>query len=186
MRQNGEGRRVKKPAVFLDRDGVLNVPCFSRGRSYAPRRFEDFELYDDAYESVCRLKNPGYIVVVVTNQPDVGAGLIDIAVVEKMHEYLRENVPIDDIEVCYDTREQASSRRKPEPGMLFDAAAKLNIDLADSYMVGDRAGDIQAAIAAGVTPIFIDHNYTEPRPVAQIQTVFSLKDAVDVIMRLCA
>lgn len=169
-------------AVFLDRDGVLTVPEFRNGRSYAPRRLEDFRLYPDAVKSVQDLKAAGFVVIVVTNQPDVGAGLVDIGVVEEMHRRLRNAVAVDDIEVCYETHEQATERRKPGAGMLRDAARTWAIDLSASYLVGDRASDVEAARRAGCTALFIDLAYEEPLPVAQAATVGSLREAADWIL----
>jgi len=173
---------VSKPAVFLDRDGVLNIPLFSNGRSYAPKRLEDFILYGDAATSVDRLKTNGFLVVVVTNQPDVGAGKIDKKIVDEMHKRLRAEVSVDEIEVCYETKEEATDRRKPGAAMLLEATAKLGIDLNHSYMVGDRSSDVEAARQAGVIPIFIDHGYSEPRPPAPTQTAASLGQATDWIL----
>jgi D-glycero-D-manno-heptose 1,7-bisphosphate phosphatase len=170
-------------AVFLDRDGVLTIPEFRNGRSYAPRRLEDFRLYPDAVKSVQDLKAAGFVVIVVTNQPDVGAGLVDIGVIEEMHRRLRNAVAVDDIEVCYETSEQASERRKPGPGMLIDAARTWAIDISASYLVGDRASDVEAAERAGCTALFIDLAYEEPLPVAQAVTVGSLREATDWILR---
>ncbi len=171
-------------AVFLDRDGVLTVPHFRDGRSYAPRRLEDFELYADAQSSVERLKSAGFILVVITNQPDVGAGLMSEAVLDQMHAELKADLAIDDIEVCTDTRENATDRRKPGAGMLMDAAGKWNIDLKASYVVGDRATDIEAGIRAGCTNIFIDRGYVaETAPVDQAATVTEFDGAVEWILQ---
>lgn len=181
----GPGRaQGARRAVLLDRDGVLTRPTFRDGRSFAPRRLEEFVLYPDAADAVAELKRAGFVVIVVTNQPDVGAGLVERAVVEAMHERLRGATQVDDVEVCYETRAQATARRKPGPGMLFDAARKWNIDLPASYMVGDRDGDIQAGMMAGCTTIFIDRGYeAETRPSAQAATVASLEEAVGWILQ---
>jgi len=177
-----------RPAVFLDRDGVLNIPTFRDGRSYAPRRVADFHFYPDAADAVGRLRQAGFLVVVVTNQPDIGANLVSAAEVEKMHERLMAAMSIDAVELCPDTREQAASaarpRRKPAPGMLLDAAERLDIDLPRSFMVGDRASDIEAGLAAGCrAAVFIDRGYTiEARPHDQTTTVTDLGMAVTWIL----
>jgi D-glycero-D-manno-heptose 1,7-bisphosphate phosphatase len=170
--------------VLLDRDGVLTIPTFRDGRSFAPRRIEDFVIYPDAPDAVASLLQAGFVVIVVTNQPDVGAGLVDRSVIDAMHERLRRETNVDDVEVCYETREQATERRKPDCGMLLDAARKWRLDLSASYMVGDRAGDIQAGLKAGCTTIFIDRNYVaEARPAGQSATVASLAQATDWILQ---
>lgn len=170
---------VGRRAVFLDRDGVIVVPEFRDGRSFAPKRLEDLEFYDDAAPSVATLKAMGLLVIVATNQPDVGKGEVAEAVVEAMHGRLREAMAVDDIEVCYDTRDDASERRKPGAGMLFDAARNWNIDLEASYVVGDRATDIEAGERAGCMTVFIDRGYvSELRPTTQSATVLDLSEAV--------
>ncbi|HRD49124.1 MAG TPA: HAD-IIIA family hydrolase [Candidatus Competibacteraceae bacterium] len=171
-------------AVFLDRDGVLTVPDFREGRSFAPRRLEEFVIYMDAADAILALKDAGFIIVVVTNQPDVGAGLVHQSVVEAMHDRLRREVAIDDIEVCFETRNQATERRKPGTGMMKDAARKWNLDLAKSYLIGDRESDVQAGLSAGCTTIFIDRGYMkESRPTAQAATALSLGEAVRWILQ---
>jgi D-glycero-D-manno-heptose 1,7-bisphosphate phosphatase len=171
-------------AVFLDRDGVISVPEFRDGRSYAPTQLADFHLYTDAAGAIARLRRAGFLVIVVTNQPDVGAGLVARETVEAMHEQMRIAALVDDIETCFETRAQASERRKPGPGMLLDAAAKWGIDLGASYMVGDRAGDIEAGRRAGCrASVFIDRGYTnEPNPLGEAARVANLDRAVDWIL----
>lgn len=172
-----------KSAVFLDRDGVLTIPEFRNGRSYAPRRLEDFHIYPDAADAVRRLKQEGFLVIVATNQPDVGAGLVGADVLEQMHDRLRSLVAVDDIEICCDTQENASSRRKPGPGMLLDAAQKWGVDLSQSYMVGDRESDVAAGNSAGCVSVFVDRKYhAEIRPAAQAVTVNSVGEAADWII----
>jgi D-glycero-D-manno-heptose 1,7-bisphosphate phosphatase len=180
---SAHGHAPHRRAVFLDRDGVVTVPEFRNGRSYAPRTLEAFRLYPDAAASVRDLKGAGFLVILATNQPDVGAGLVEQAVVEEMHARLRAAVPVDDIEVCYETRQQATRRRKPGPGMLLDAARKWNIDLAGSYMVGDRDSDVEAARRAGAVAVFVDLGYAHPPPSGQAVSVGSLREAADWILR---
>jgi D-glycero-D-manno-heptose 1,7-bisphosphate phosphatase len=99
---------------------------------------------------------------------------------------LRSTVAVDDIEVCYETREQASDRRKPGPGMLLSAARTWNLDLTDSYLVGDRASDVEAARRAGCVPVFVDLGYSEARPTGQAASVGSLREAAAWILRRVA
>lgn len=169
-------------AVFLDRDGVLVVPEFRDGRSFAPRRLEDFGLYEAAKACVERLKAADYRLVVVTNQPDVGNGLVAQSVVEEMHKRLLSELPVDEIRVCYHTRSDACTCRKPRPGMLLAAAEKLGIDLSRSVMIGDRASDVDAGIAAGCRTVFIDLGYREPRPERADFIVTSLSEATEIIL----
>lgn len=169
-------------AVFLDRDGVLVVPDFREGRSYAPTRLENYRFYADAPRALSRLKAAGYKLVVVTNQPDVGNGLLSRAVAEEMHERLRQTMPVDLIKACFHGQAANCDCRKPKPGMLREAARELGVDLSKSYMVGDRASDIEAGKAAGCLTVFIDLDYREPRPPAPTFTVRSVAEAADCIL----
>jgi D-glycero-D-manno-heptose 1,7-bisphosphate phosphatase len=170
-----------RPAVFLDRDGVLSIPEFRNGRSYAARRLADFHLYDDASDSVRRLKAAGYALVVVTNQPDVGNGLTEQSEVEAMHSALAK-LPFDRIEVCYHGQNAGCACRKPKPGMLLAAAAALGIDLGRSIMVGDRNSDMAAGKAAGCTTVLIDRGYRDERPQNSDHVVLTLAEATDKIL----
>jgi D-glycero-D-manno-heptose 1,7-bisphosphate phosphatase len=171
-----------RPAVFLDRDGVLSVPEFRDGRSYAPKRLADFHLYDDAAASLRRLKDAGYALVVVTNQPDVGNGLTAQQEVEAMHRRLAAELPVDRIEACYHAQGANCSCRKPKPGMLLGAAATLGIDLGRSVMVGDRNSDMEAGRAAGCATVLIDRGYRDERPQNADHVVLTLAEATDMIL----
>ena len=150
-------------AVFLDRDGVLNLPVVRLGKPYPPQTLEEFQLYPEAAEACRLLREGGFRLVVVTNQPDVDRGTQTLEAVEAMHERLREAIPLDRIEVCTATDDEApdARRRKPNPGMVLDAAQALKIDLARSYLIGDRWRDVECGHAAGCTTIFIERGYSE-------------------------
>ena len=171
-------------AVFLDRDGVLVIPDFREGRSYAPTRLEGYCFYDDAPQALSRLKSAGYKLVVVTNQPDVGKGVIPQATSDEMHERLRNAMPVDLIKACFHTHTAHCDCRKPKPGMLLDAARELGIDLESSFMVGDRASDVEAGRAAGCRTVFIDLGYDEQKPAAPTFVVRSIAEAADCILGL--
>jgi len=170
-------------AVFLDRDGVLVVPEFRDGRSFAPRRLADFRLYDEAFYWLGQIKDAGCRLVVVTNQPDVGSGLVEQNVVEEMHRRLAEALPLDAIEACYHRQSDGCDCRKPRPGMLRRAADRLSLDCARSFMIGDRASDIAAGRSVGCTTIFIDLGYENERPQRPDFTVSSLGEAAQVVLR---
>jgi D-glycero-D-manno-heptose 1,7-bisphosphate phosphatase len=169
-------------AIFLDRDGVLVIPEFRDGRSFAPTRLEEYKFYPEAYESLSRLRTAGYKLVVVTNQPDVGKGLIPQDVANEMHDRLRRAMPVDLIKACFHSQAVGCDCRKPKPGMLLEAARELQIDLARSYMVGDRASDVEAGEAAGCSTVFIDLDYAERKPASPTLTVCSIAEAVDRIL----
>jgi D-glycero-D-manno-heptose 1,7-bisphosphate phosphatase len=170
-------------AVFLDRDGVLTIPEFRDGRSFAPRRLADFRLYDDALSCLLRLKAAGFKLVVVTNQPDVGNGITERGVVEEMHQVLAARLPLDGIEACYHRQADGCDCRKPKPGMLRRAAERLGIDCRRSFMIGDRGTDVAAGQAVGCTTIFIDLGYPgEAAGVPPDYTVTSLAEATERIL----
>jgi D-glycero-D-manno-heptose 1,7-bisphosphate phosphatase len=135
------------------------------GRSFAPLTLADFALYPEAAEALWKSRQAGFLNIVVTNQPDVASGKVAISEVEKMHSLLRQELEIDDIEVSYDSTGSDASRRKPNPGMLFDSAAKWHISLRSSFVIGDRHVDMKAARGAGCVAVFVDRNYAnDPRP----------------------
>jgi len=169
-------------AVFLDRDGVLVVPDFREGRSFAPRQITDFRLYEDAAACLERMKAAGFRLVVVTNQPDVGNGLVKRAVVAEMHRRLMAALPIEAIEVCYHVAADNCDCRKPKPGMLHRAAHRLGLDCARSIMIGDRRSDVAAGRAAGCRTIFIDLGYRCERPDRPDRSVDCLADATNIVL----
>lgn len=150
---------VARPAIFFDRDGVLVVPNVHHGRAFAVTRVEDFRLYSEAPEALKLSHGAGFLNVVVTNQPDVASGKTSWSAVEAMHEILRQRTVIDRVEVSDDPSGSDAPRRKPNPGMLLDAAEVLKIDLNRSFMIGDRASDIEAGRRAGCKTVFIDRKY---------------------------
>ena len=179
--------QVEQRAVFLDRDGVLNRPLVRDGRPYPPLTVTDFQLYDDVAEGCARLKTAGFLLIVVTNQPDVGRGTQTRAKVDAMHEKLLSALPmLDRIEVCFHGgREHGEpcACRKPQPGMLLAAAAALRIDLRRSYLIGDRWRDIDCAQAAGCRAIFIDRSYREPLRETPDAIVPGFAAAVELIVQ---
>lgn len=107
------------------------------------------------------LKAAGFMIVVVTNQPDIGNGIVELAEVEAMHDRLRAKLPIDHIMMCPHGQAEGCACRKPKPGMLFEAAARWGISLKDSVMIGDRWSDVVAGRGGECYTIFIDRRYKE-------------------------
>ena len=153
-----------KRAVFLDRDGVLTRALVRHGKPYAPVTPEEMEMNPEAGEALARMKAAGFLLIVVTNQPDVARGITKRSDVEQMHAILKAALPLDDFYVCYHTDADRCPCRKPRPGMLLDAAAAHGIDLGASYMIGDRWRDIDAGAAAGCRTIWLDSGYRERGP----------------------
>lgn len=175
-----------RPAVFLDRDGTLNRQVVCAGKPYPPTTLAEFELFPGVPEACRALHDAGYVLVVATNQPDVGRGDQSLAVVEAMHAKLRRLIPeIAHIEACYAPGKGETPpdpRSKPSPGMLLDAARVLGLDLGRSWMVGDRWRDVDCGANAGVRTVFIDFGYEEPLRAKPDFTVKTLADAARIII----
>ena len=173
------------PAIFLDRDGTLNLPVIRDGKPYPPATVAEFQLFPGVAEGCRALHAAGYVLVVATNQPDVGRGTQSQAAVEAMHAHLRRLIPeIARIEVCYDAggTNPPSEFRKPAPGMLRQAAATLNLDLNQSWMIGDRWRDVDCGANAGCRTIFIDFGYAEPIRQKPDFTVRAFAEAAGIIL----
>ncbi len=169
-------------AVFLDRDGVLNRAKVRNGKPYAPRSLRDFRLLPNAGAAVGRLKDAGFLVIVVTNQPDIGNGLVDPAEVEAMNARLTDRVPVDGLMMCPHRQDEGCACRKPRPGMILEAARKWSIDLGASYLIGDRESDIVAGRTAGCSTILVDRRHGEGCRIAPDARAPSLAAAVNGIL----
>jgi D-glycero-D-manno-heptose 1,7-bisphosphate phosphatase len=162
--QNG---RSLRPAVFLDRDGTINVE-----KDYLFRA-EDFEFIPGAPDAIKALKDAGYLVVVVTNQSGVARGYYTLEDVNLLHEYIQAEIgkhgtSIDAFYLCphHPTKgvnefARECECRKPKPGMLNRASEDLQIDLARSIMIGDKLADIEAGEAVGCQPLLVLTGYGE-------------------------
>ena len=164
-------------AVFLDRDGVLNRAVVREGKPYPPSTVEDLEVLPGVVEACEHLRQAGFLLIVATNQPDVARGQLRQDVVEAIHAALRIRVPLDDIRVCYHSELDRCACRKPEPGLLVEAARCWEVALADSFLVGDRWKDIEAGRRAGCKTVFIDAGYAEEGSIRPDHRARSLAEA---------
>jgi D-glycero-D-manno-heptose 1,7-bisphosphate phosphatase len=169
-------------AVFLDRDGVLNRALVRAGRPYPPASLAEFRILPGVPEALARLKAAGFWLVVVTNQPDVARGRQTRSGVDALHAALKFRLPLDDIRVCYHDEPDGCNCRKPAPGMLLAAAQAAGLNLAASFMVGDRWRDVVAGQRAGCQSIFVDCGYAEPPPPAPYWQAASLPAAAELIL----
>jgi len=176
--------RKPSPAVFLDRDGVLNRAVLRDGKPLPPPGLHHLEILPGTAFALKELKQHGFPLYVITNQPDVARGNLTRAEVDAMNEKLASELPIDDIFVCYHDDADQCACRKPSPGLLFEARRRHNIDLARSFVVGDRWRDIDAGHAAGCKAILIDYGYRERKAAQPPEAVVhSLREAADWIIQ---
>lgn len=151
---------MKKPAIFLDRDGVLTVE-----KSYVTK-LEDLEIFSFAKEAVEKIHKAGYYAIVITNQSAVARGILEIEELEKMNQYLIEKTGVDVVFYCPhhpngSVKQYAISCdcRKPQSGMIKEACKKYEIDLKNSYFVGDRASDILTGQSVGIKTVLVESGY---------------------------
>lgn len=167
-----------KKAVFLDRDGVLNRSILVDGAPKSPTSIEDIQIYEGVIEAIQILKICGYVPVVVTNQPDVSRGLISQSEVAAINEWIGECIAVNHFYTCFHDDVDLCKCRKPLPGLIHQASSDLDLDVHQSYLVGDRWRDIHAGHAAGCQNYFIDHSYSEKLPDYPYTRVSSLLEAV--------
>jgi D-glycero-D-manno-heptose 1,7-bisphosphate phosphatase len=173
----GIGSTLKRRAVFLDRDGVLNRAIVRSGRPYPPQSLAELEILPDVHEAIDALKQSGFSLVVVTNQPDVARKSQTREAVEAINRHLGSELGIEHFRVCYHDDGDGCRCRKPKPGLLLDAAAELGLSLPDSFLVGDRWRDIDAGQAAGCKTVWLDRRYDEKQPLSFDYRATSLFDA---------
>lgn len=170
-------------AVFLDRDGVLNEPLLRNGLPYPPPSVGDLRIVPGTAEALQQLKQLRFLLLVVTNQPDVARGSQRREIVDEINNELRLRLPLDDVLTCFHDDSDGCECRKPQPGLIVTAKHKYGVDLTGSYMVGDRWRDVDAGANAGCKTIWIDCNYPERSPSAVPDArVRSLREAVNWII----
>ena len=170
-------------AVFFDRDGVLNEVILKDGRPYPPASVNELVVSSDAIVALGQLKSVGFLLIGVTNQPDVARGQTSKANVELINQALLMALPLDHMRVCYHDDLDDCVCRKPKPGLMEQAAKDFSIDLTKSFMVGDRWRDIEAGNAASCKSIWLKNNYLEKKPVTMDYSASNLVDAVRWILK---
>jgi D-glycero-D-manno-heptose 1,7-bisphosphate phosphatase len=161
----------------------LNQQTVRNGVPHPPATLEDVVIPPGTEAALIRLKQQGFALIAITNQPDVSRGITTRAAVEQVHRHLAKLLPLDDIFVCYHDDADNCECRKPKPGLILEAAREYHISLPASVMVGDRWRDVDAGAAAGCTTILIDYGHHERRPHSKPDaSVASLQQAVDWIL----
>jgi len=173
----------RRQGVFVDRDGVLNQAYVRDGKPASPRSVDELTILPRVASACEQLHGAGYLVVVVTNQPDIARGRVLTDEVAAMHAMLRREVPVDAVYLCPHDDADGCSCRKPAPGLLVEAARDLGIELSSSFMVGDRWSDIEAGHRAGCRTVHVERGYWgEPQPIGADHTVTGLPEAAEWII----
>ena len=167
-------------AVFLDRDGVINKAIIHNGQAFSPRLKDDFIIIEDSLLAITKLKDKGFKVFIVSNQPDIARRKLNREDLDWMSDQINTRSTIDEISICPHDDEDNCSCRKPKPGMLYDIALRWNINLKKSYMIGDSWKDIQAGEKAGCTCVLIEASYNQA--VFCSNRAKNLLEAVDVVL----
>ena len=173
---------VKRRAVFLDRDGVLNRALIRDGKPYPPATIDEVEILPGVPDAINQLKDAGFVLIVVSNQPDVARRKSSRESVEAINSFLSERLSIDRFVMCYHDDVDNCDCRKPRPGMLLKCGREFGIDLGASYMVGDRWRDVEAGASAGCGTFYVDYGYDEKRPLMPDYRVTSLHEAALIII----
>jgi len=170
-----------KRAVFLDRDGVLIRTFVRDGIPHPPQSFDEVEILPGVPEALSQLRDLGFLLLVVTNQPDVARGTQRREVVEEISHSLRYHLSLDGIYTCYHDTSDRCDCRKPMPGLLARAAAEHGVKLSASFMIGDRGSDIAAGQRAGCRTLLIARSYSNCVSIKPDWQVADLLEAAGVI-----
>jgi len=154
----------KRRAVFLDRDGVLLRAVVRHNRPYAPTTSEEVQIIDGVPAACSELSRLGFVLILVTNQPEVARGTLSRQFVDETNEFVKKTLGLDEVCVCDHDNADHCDCRKPKPGLITAAAERMSVDLPSSIVVGDRWRDIEAGKRAGCMTVFIDYRYDEKPP----------------------
>jgi D-glycero-D-manno-heptose 1,7-bisphosphate phosphatase len=152
---------MKNKAIFLDRDGVVNRIIYENNVQRSPRSMDEFEYEQGILEFIQNIKKLDFEIAIITNQPEVKRGLVSRDTVEQFHKKIRSELGIDHFFVCWHDSTDNCNCRKPKPGLFFDAKEKLQVNLEDSFMIGDREKDIISAKSAGCNGILYTKNESD-------------------------
>jgi D-glycero-D-manno-heptose 1,7-bisphosphate phosphatase len=173
-------------AMFLDRDGVLNRTFVREGVPHPPQTVGEVQLLPGVAESLHRLADKGFKLIVVTNQPDVARGTQTREEVDRINAFIGGQLPITAFQVCFHDDADRCDCRKPKPGLITAAAKTYDIDLSRSVLVGDRWSDIAAGQAAGCRTLLIENSYSQAERCTPDFRVRDLPEAAEIILRMTA
>lgn len=168
-------------AVFFDRDGIINKAVIREGKATSPRTLEEWQWETGIHDAVKQLKEAGFLILVVTNQPDIIRGLYPQEIMEKFHKMISDELHVDDIAACMHDNSHNCHCRKPKPGMLVDLTKKWDLSIKDSVFIGDTFKDMQAGKQAGCFTILVKKNYNKDTDCNYLAK--DLDDAVRYILK---
>lgn len=172
--------RTPTGAVFLDRDGVINEVVYRDARPASPSSLAEFRFIDGVADSLWRLRDGGYRLYVVTNQPDVARKMLAPTVLDEMTRRILSVLPVERVLACIHDDTDQCACRKPKPGLLQQVSVLDRVDLSKSFMIGDSWKDMEAGRNAGCTNILIQHDYN--RGISADHLVSNLSEAVDLVL----
>ena len=173
-----------RPAIFFDRDGVLNKALVRDGRPLPPRMLSQLVIDVDSVRAVSELKKKGFLLICVTNQPDLKMGLLSASELDAINKCVASTYSLDKLYACVHLDSDNCDCRKPKPGMVMQAIKDFQIDIKSSFVIGDRWRDVEMAHSVGMKSYFIDYQYKERRPLPPFMRVTSLIDAVSRILEI--
>lgn len=171
-----------KKAAFFDRDGVINAVVMRDGKVASPRTLGEYHLEPDVAGLLAELRQAGVLIFIVTNQPDIARGIMEQAELDAMHDFLRAQLPVDEIVFCPHDNNDGCCCRKPKPGMLIGLAEKWDVDLAASFMIGDQDRDIECGKRAGCATILLNRSYNSGPEAGADHLVPDINAATRVIL----
>lgn len=148
-------------AIFLDRDGVLNELIYRNNGLFSPRKLSDFKISVDSPEFTRFTSSIGYLNIVISNQPDISRGLLKENILNEMTNLLKSNLSLNDVFYCVHDDQDRCDCRKPLAGLIFEAVKKWDINISESYFIGDSWKDIEAAKNANVSFFLLDRSYNK-------------------------
>lgn len=170
-------------AIFFDRDGVLIEAVVKNKKPFSIKKIKDLKFLINDNEIFLKLKNLGYKLIIVTNQPDVARNKISEKFVDDVNSAIKKKYFIDYAYTCLHDDISNCSCRKPKNGLLIEAQRDFNLNIKKCFLIGDRWKDISAAESSGCKSIFIDYNYDEKKPEKYTFKVNSISEAINIILK---